>query len=50
MPGDASSVLEMWELTGALKPSLSLTRNHSSTQTLAQSNQVLALGGRGEVE
>jgi hypothetical protein len=50
MPGDASSVLEMWEFKGALKPSLSLTRNHSSTQTLAQSNQVLALGGRGEVE
>jgi hypothetical protein len=50
MPGDASSVLEMREFEGALKASLSFTWNHSSTQTLAQRNQVLALGGRGEVE
>jgi hypothetical protein len=50
MPEDASSALEMREFEGALKASLSHTRNHSSNQTLAQRNQVLALGGRGEVE
>jgi hypothetical protein len=50
MPGDASSALEMREFEGALKASLTLTRNHFSTQTLAQRNQILALGGRGEVE
>jgi hypothetical protein len=50
MPGDASSALEMREFKGALKASLSLTRNHSSNQTLDQRNQVLALGGKGEVE
>jgi hypothetical protein len=50
MPEDASSALEMREFEGALKASLTLTRNHSSTKTLSQRNQVLALGGRGEVE
>jgi hypothetical protein len=50
MPGDASSALEMREFEGALKASLTLTRNHFSTQTLAQRNQILTLGGRGEVE
>jgi hypothetical protein len=43
LPGDASSALEMGKFEGALKASLNLTRNHFSTQ-------VLALGGRGEVE
>jgi hypothetical protein len=50
MPGDASSALEMGETEGALKASLTLTRNHFSTQILAKRNQVLALGERGEVE
>jgi hypothetical protein len=50
MPGDASSALEMGEIKGALKASLTLTRNHFSTQTLAQRNLVLALGEWGEVE
>jgi hypothetical protein len=49
MPGDASSALEMREFEVALKASLSHSRNHSN-QTLGQKNQVLALGGRGEVE
>jgi hypothetical protein len=43
LPGDASSALEMGKFEGALKASPNLTRNHFSTQ-------VLALGGRGEVE
>jgi hypothetical protein len=34
----------------ALKASLKLTRNHFSTQALAQRNQILALEERGEVE
>jgi hypothetical protein len=50
MPGDASSALEIREFEGALKASLSHTRYPSSNQTLGQRNQVLALGGRGEVE
>jgi hypothetical protein len=50
MPEDASSALEMREFEGALKASPTLTTNHFSTQTLDQRNQVLALGGRGEVE
>jgi hypothetical protein len=50
MLGDASSALEMREFEGALKASLFHTRNYSSNQTLAPRNQVLALGGRGEVE
>jgi hypothetical protein len=50
MPRDTSSALEMREFEGVLQASLSHTRNHSSNQTLAQRNQVLALGGRGEVE
>jgi hypothetical protein len=33
MPGDASSALEMKEIKGALKASLTLNRNHFSTQT-----------------
>jgi hypothetical protein len=40
----------MRKFEGALKASLILTRNHFSTQALAQRNQILALGGRGEVE
>jgi hypothetical protein len=47
---DASSALEMREFKGALKASLSHTRKHSANQTVEQRNQVLALGGRGEVE
>jgi hypothetical protein len=35
---------------GALKASLILTRNHFSTQALAQRNQILVLEGRGQVE
>jgi hypothetical protein len=50
MLGDASSALEKGEFEGALKASLTLTRNHFSTQILAQRNQILDLGGRGEVE
>jgi hypothetical protein len=50
MPGDASSALVKGKFEGALKASLILTRNHFSTQALAQRNQILALGGRGEVE
>jgi hypothetical protein len=38
------------EIRRALKASLILTRNHFSTQALAQWNQVLALEERGEVE
>jgi hypothetical protein len=49
-PGDASSALEMGRFEGALKASLILTRNHFSTQALAQRNQILALEERGEVE
>jgi hypothetical protein len=40
----------MGRFEGALKDSLILTRNHFSIQALAQRNQILALGGRGEVE
>jgi hypothetical protein len=40
----------MGRFEGALKASLILTRNHFSTQALAQRNQILALEGRGEVE
>jgi hypothetical protein len=50
MPRDASSAFEMREFERALKASLTLTRNHFSTQTLAQRNQILAQGARGEVE
>jgi hypothetical protein len=50
MPRDASSALEKREFEGALKASLTLTRNHFSTEILAQRNKILALGGRGEVE
>jgi hypothetical protein len=50
MPGDASSALEMRKFEGALKASLILIRKHFSTQVLAQRNQILALGGSGEVE
>jgi hypothetical protein len=49
-PGDDSSALEMGRFEGALKASLILTRNHFSTQALAQRNQGLALEERGEVE
>jgi hypothetical protein len=49
-PGDASSVLEMGKFEGALKASLILTRNHFSSQALAQRNQRSALEERGEVE
>jgi hypothetical protein len=48
--GDASSALEMGRIEGTVKASLILTRNHFSTQTLAQGNQGLALKERGEVE
>jgi hypothetical protein len=47
---DASSALEMKEIERALKASVTLTRNHFSTQTLTQRNQIMTLGGRGEVE
>jgi hypothetical protein len=50
LPGDASSALEMGKFEGALKASLILTRNHFYTRALAQRNQILALGGRVEVE
>jgi hypothetical protein len=40
----------MGRFEGALKASLTLTRNHFSTQALSQWNQILALEGRGEVE
>jgi hypothetical protein len=50
MPGDASSALEMGRFEGALNASLVLSRNHFSTKAPAQKNQILALGGRGEVE
>jgi hypothetical protein len=50
LPRDVSSALEMGKFEGALKASLVLTRIHFSTQALAQRNQILALGGRGEVE
>jgi hypothetical protein len=49
-PGDASSAFEMGRINGALKASLILTRNHFSTQALAQRNQGLDLEERGEVE
>jgi hypothetical protein len=49
-PGDASSALEMGRFEGALKASLILTRNHFSSQALAQRNQRLTLEERGEVE
>jgi hypothetical protein len=42
--------IEMGRFEGALKSSLILTRNHFSTQALAQRNQRLALEERGEVE
>jgi hypothetical protein len=44
------SALEMGRFKGALKASLILTRNHFSTQALAQKNQILAQEGRREVE
>jgi hypothetical protein len=47
---DASSALEMGRFEGALKASLILTRNHFSSQALAQRNQRLTLEERGEVE
>jgi hypothetical protein len=47
MPEDASSALEMREFEGALKASLSHTRNHSSNQTLGQSKES-SLGSRTE--
>jgi hypothetical protein len=40
----------MGRFEGALKASLILTRNHFSTQALAQRNQILALEERREVE
>jgi hypothetical protein len=40
----------MGRFEGALKASLILTKNHFSTQALAQRNQILALEERGEVE
>jgi hypothetical protein len=44
-------VLLRWgDSKGALKASLILTRNHFSTQALAQGNQGLTLEERGEVE
>jgi hypothetical protein len=49
-PGDASSALEKGRNDGALKACAHLTKNHLSTQTLAQGNQRLALEERGEVE
>jgi hypothetical protein len=49
-PGDASSAPEMGRFEGALKASLILTRNHFSTQALAQGNQGLTIEERGEVE
>jgi hypothetical protein len=49
-PGDASSALEMVRNDVALKACAHFTRNHLSTQTLAQGNQGLALEERGEVE
>jgi hypothetical protein len=48
--GDASSALKMGRFEGALKASLILTRNHFSTQALAQKNQGLTLEEREEVE
>jgi hypothetical protein len=50
MPGDASSALEMKEMEGALKASLSHTLNQFLTQALVQRNRVLALGGSGGEE
>jgi hypothetical protein len=50
LPGDAPSALEMGKFEGGLKASLILNRNHFSIQALAQRNQILALGGGGEVE
>jgi hypothetical protein len=49
-PGDASSALEKGKNEGALKAWSHFTRNHLSSQTLAQRNQGLALEERGEVE
>jgi hypothetical protein len=49
-PGDALSALEKRRNDGALKACAHFTRNHLSTQTLAQGNQGLALDERGEVE
>jgi hypothetical protein len=45
-PGDASSALEKGRIDGALKACANLTKNHLSTQTLAQGNQRLALEKR----
>jgi hypothetical protein len=47
---DASSALEMGRFEGALKASLILTRNHFSSQALAQRIQRFTLEERGEVE
>jgi hypothetical protein len=49
-PGDPSSALEKEKNDEALKACGHLTKNHLSTQTLAQGNQRLALEERGEVE
>jgi hypothetical protein len=49
-PGDASSALEKEKNDGALKAWAHFTRDHLSTQTLAQGKQALALEERGEVE
>jgi hypothetical protein len=49
-PRDASSALEKERNDGALKAWSHFTRNHLSSQTLAQGNQGLALEKRGEVE
>jgi hypothetical protein len=48
--GDASSALEKEKNDGALKACAHFTRNHLSTQTLAQGNQGLALEEMGEVQ
>jgi hypothetical protein len=47
---DASNALEKVKNNGALKACAHFTRNHLSTQTLAQGNHGLALEERGEVE
>jgi hypothetical protein len=50
LPRYASSAIEMGTFERALKAFLILTREHFSTQALAQRNQILALRERGEVE
>jgi hypothetical protein len=49
-PGDTSSALEKGRNEEAVKACSHLTKNHLSTQTLAQGSQRLALEERGEVE